>query len=61
MITREDIVLMKYLLPYLETKRMEAEQRLRKENPCWPFSYNQEFVDDLKKWHEDSLLKYGNK
>ena len=57
MMTREGIVLMKYLLPYLETKRMEAEQKLRKENPCWPFRYNQEFIDDLKKWHDSAAKK----
>ena len=58
--TREDLVIMKYLLPKLEARRLEIEAKLRKENPCWPFAYNQQFIDDVKKWHEDSLLEHGN-
>jgi len=47
-------------LPKLEARRLEIEAKLRKENPCWPFAYNQQFIDDVKKWHEDSLLEHGN-
>lgn len=51
-ITKEDIVLMKYLAPILETRRMEMERKARLENPCYPFPYNQQFIDDLKKWYD---------
>ena len=53
MITKDDVVMMKYLLPYLETKRLERERKAREENPCYPFPYNQQFIDDLKKWYEN--------
>lgn len=49
-LTREHLYWAWKMGPKLEAIRIQREMELRKQNPFWPFKYDDYMIDILKKW-----------